>query len=139
MKNIAIILCTMIMMAASCKKNSPAAPVPEDLVIQILIQGEWSVIDYTHNGNNMTPDFAGWRFKYYANKTVDAKLYGNVMNTGTWDGSQATMIASANFPGASHPVILVNGNWSFTPVSSRIVDFRQTVGPDTKTMRIYRE
>ncbi|MBC7874390.1 MAG: hypothetical protein H7Y01_10360 [Ferruginibacter sp.] len=137
MKKFAIILCAMIMMSASCKKNPPT--IPEDLVIQIITTGEWSVTDFKLNGNNLTLDFAGWRFKYFENKTVDAKFNGNVMNTGTWDGSQSTMTTTANFPGAAHPVTLVTGTWSFVPSGSRVVEASQTIGADVKTMKLYRE
>ena len=138
MKKIAFAFCAMIMMAASCKKNPPA--VPEDLLIKILTEGEWAVTDFKLNGNNITTDFAGRRFKYKDNpKIVEAKFNGNVTNTGTWDGSQSTMTASANFPGATHPVVLVNGTWNLVPVSSRIVEASQTVGSEIKTMKLYRE
>ncbi len=137
MKIIAVFICATILMAANCKKNPPI--IPEDLVIKTLTDGEWSVTDFKLNGTNLTADFAGRRFKYYANKTIEAKFNGNVTNTGTWDGSQNTMTSTVNFPGAVNPVALVTGTWTFVPTSSRVVDASQNVGGDVKTMRLYRE
>ena len=137
MKKIAIAISTIILMSASCKDDPPL--VPKDLLEQILTDGEWSVTDYKLNGVDKTPDFAGWRFKYYTSKVVEAKFNTNVMNSGTWEGNQSTMNFSANFPSPAHPVTLVNGTWHVDQPGTRIVIASQTSGTDVKTMKLYRE
>jgi hypothetical protein len=137
MKNIAIALLASVLMSGNCTPDPP--DVPEDLLIQIMTDGEWSVTEYKLNGVDKLTEFAGWRFKYYANKTVDAKYSGSVVTSGTWDGSSSSMTMTALFPAATHPVTLVTGTWQITSPGTRVVAATQTSGTDVKTMKLYRE
>ena len=124
----------------SCKKNTTdATPAQQDLVVKAMTDGKWAITIFTLNGTTITPDFYGYRFKYYENKTVDAIYNGTVQNTGTWDGSASTMTTSANFPGAAYPLTLINGNWRIDRSSWTYVEASQTIGSDTKTMKLVKE
>jgi hypothetical protein len=138
MKRIAILICFISLISAGCNDKIPDV-IPEDLLVKVLTDGHWSVTDYKLNGVDKTADFAGWRFKYYDNTVVEASFNTVVMSTGTWEGSQATMKFSANFPGATAPVTLVNGTWTVDQPGTRVVVASQTVGTDTKVMKLYRE
>ncbi|MEI2739896.1 MAG: hypothetical protein V9F01_14075 [Chitinophagaceae bacterium] len=135
-----IATCFLMVVLVSCGKNGDdTTPVQEDLVVKAMTDGQWAITIFTLNGNNITPDFYGYRFKYYSNKTVDAKFNGNVVNTGTWDGSASTMTTSANFPGAVYPLTLINGSWRIDRSSWTYVEASQTIGSDTKTMKLVKE
>jgi len=136
MKNVIIVLFTCLLMSASCKPDP--ADLPEDLIIQLMTNGEWSVIDFKLNGVDKTPDFAAYRFKYYSDKTVNAR-YDTSTFPGTWDGSTSTMTTSNNFPTAIYPITLVNGTWRVDSPGTRIVKTSQISGSDVKTMKLYRE
>ena len=118
----------------SCKKTKEN--IYEDLVIKAMTNGQWSITSFTLNGTNITSDFAGYKFQYYSNKTVDAIKNGTVEKTGSWDGNASTMTTSANFPSAINPLLLINGNWSITNNSWTYVVATQTVGSDVKNMRL---
>lgn len=118
----------------SCKKT--IEQIQEDLVIKAMTDGQWKITNFVYNGNNITSDFDTYRFKYYSNKTVDAINNGTVEKTGNWDGNSSNMTTWANFTGAVHPLVLINGNWQITRNSWSYVEASQTVGSDTKIMRL---
>ena len=133
MKRITFVLLTLFIFS-SCKKTVDDAK--EDLVIQAMTNGEWVITKFTLNGTTITSDFSGYKFKYYSNKTVDAIKNGTVEKTGTWDGNSSTMTTWANFTGASYPLTLINGSWHIDRNSWIYVEASQTVGTETKTMRL---
>lgn len=118
----------------SCKKT--IEQIQEDLVIKAMTDGQWKITNFVYNGNNITTDFDTYRFKYYSNKTVDAINNGTVEKTGNWDGNSSNMTTWANFTGAVHPLVLINGNWQITRNSWTYVEASQTVGSETKIMRL---
>ncbi len=132
MKKIAIFF--LIVSLASCKKAVQA--IQEDLVIKAMTDGQWKVTSFTLNGSNIAADFASYKFQYYSNKTVDAINNGTVEKTGTWDANAATYSTSANFMAPSYPLNLINGNWHIDRNSWTYVEATQTVGAETKTMRL---
>ena len=134
MKQLTFLILFTSLFTSSCKKTIEAAQ--EDLVIKAMTDGQWGVTSFTLNGTNITADFATYRFKYYSNKTVDAINNGSVEKTGTWNGDANTMTTSANFTAAAYPLNLINGNWQITRNSWTYVEATQTVGTDTKTMRL---
>ena len=140
MKKIAVIVGAVFLLSGSgCGCKKAIQNIQQDLVIQAMTDGEWAVTIFTQNGNNITSDFNGYRFKYYSNKTVDAKLNGTVVKTGTWDGNASTMTTSANFPAAAHPLVLINGNWHIDNNSWTYVVATQVNGSETKNMRLEKQ
>jgi hypothetical protein len=130
-------VCLLTVLLTGCKKT--IEQVQEDLVIKAMTDGQWKITNFTLNSNNITADFTNYRFKYYGNKTVDAINSGSVEKTGTWDGNANTMTTSANFASPAFPLSLINGNWQITRNSWTYVEATQTVGTDTKTMRLDKE
>jgi len=124
----------MISLLAGCKKTIDN--IQEDLVIKAMIDGQWKVTNFTHNGSNITTDFTTYKFKYYSNKTVDAINNGTVEKTGNWDGNASAMTTSANFANAAYPLSLINGSWHIDNNSWTYVVASQLIGSETKTMRL---
>ena len=83
MKKLFPVLC-MIIVFSGCKKAIENKQ--EDLIIKAMTDGQWAVTGFTHNGADITTNFAGYKFQYYGNKTVDAIKNGTVEKTGTWNG-----------------------------------------------------
>ena len=125
---------SLLLLLSGCKKTIENAQ--EDLVIRAITDGEWVINGFTVQGNNITADFSGYKFKYYSNRTVDAIKNGAVEKTGTWEGNASTMIISANFPAATHPLNLINGSWLVTRNGWTYVEATQTVGSEVKTLRL---
>lgn len=130
-------VCLLTVLLTGCKKT--IEQVQEDLVIKAMTDGQWKITNFTLNSNNITADFTNYRFKYFSNKTVDAINSGSVEKTGTWDGNANTMTTSANFVSPAYPLSLINGNWQITRNSWTYVEATQTVGAETKTMRLDKE
>jgi hypothetical protein len=127
----------LIVALGGCKKAIENTQ--EDLVLLAMTDGKWKVTSFTRNGTDITADFANYRFKYYSNKTVDAINNGVVEQTGQWDGSSANHTTWANFSGAVHPIVLINGTWNIVNNSWTYVTASQTNGGDTKLMRLDKE
>ena len=123
-----------ILLLAGCRKKKEQ--IQQDLVILAMTDGKWVVTKFTLNGATITPDFTNYSFKYYSNKTVDAIHSGSVEKTGTWDGNANTMTTTANFTNPTYPLNLINGNWHIDNNSWTFVEASQTVGNETKTMRL---
>jgi hypothetical protein len=111
----------------------------EDLVLMAMTNGQWKISSFTRNSVDITSDFSTYRFKYYSNKTVDAINNGVVEQTGQWDGSSANRTTWANFSGAIHPIVLINGTWNIVNNSWTHVTASQTIGSETKLMRLDKE
>lgn len=124
----------ILFLIAGCNKS--IEKIQEDLVIEAMTDGQWVVTSFTQNGNNITADFAPYKFKYYSNKTVDAINNGTVEKTGNWDGNATTMTTWANFTNATAPLSLINGSWHIDNNGWTFVVATQTIGAETKTMRL---
>lgn len=129
-----ILLLLLPVVLGSCEKTKEN--IQEDLVLKAMTDGQWKITNFVHNGLNITADYANYRFKYYSNKTVDALNNGTVEKTGNWDGNAATMTTWANFTGAVYPLSLINGNWQITRNSWTYVEATQTIGAETRQMRL---
>lgn len=127
----------LVLILGSCKKT--AEKIGEDLVIKAMTDGQWKVTKFTQNGTDITTSFSGYKFQYYANKTVDAILNGSTERTGVWDGNASAMTTWADFPGAPNPISLINGTWNITKNSWTYVEATQASGGNTKTLRLDKE
>jgi hypothetical protein len=124
----------LVFLFTGCKKT--IQNIQEDLVIKAMTDGQWAITSFSLNGTNITSDFSVYKFKYYKNKTVDAINNGAVERTGNWDGNSANKTTWASFSGAPNPIALINGTWNIVRNSWTYVEATQTVGSETKTMRL---
>ncbi len=127
-------LILLITFFSGCKKAIENKK--QDLIIEAMTNGQWSITSFTLNGSNITSDFSGYKFQYFSNKTVDAIKNGAVVKTGTWDGDANTMTTSADFPAAVNPLLYINGSWNIINSSWTYVVATQTAGANVKNMRL---
>lgn len=132
-KFFSLFIFTLILLPG-CKKA--IENIGEDLVIQAMTNGQWVLTKFTQNGTNITSDFAAYKFQYHKNRTVDAIKNGSIEFTGSWDANASNLTTWANFPGASNPIILINGTWNITKNSWTYVEGTQTNGTEVKTLRL---
>ena len=132
-----LLITALFVTGFACKKK--VDEVKMDLVVQAMTDGRWKMTSFSRNGVDISADFTNYRFKYYSNKTVDAINNGTVEKTGTWDGDANSMSTSANFNSAVYPLQLINGSWHIDNNSWTFVVATQTVGTETKTMRLDKE
>ena len=131
-KLVAIFFTTLLL--SGCKKS--IQKVEQDLVIQAMTNGQWTITKFTLNGTNITADFSFYKFQYKSDKTVDAIKNGTVERTGNWDGNATNMTTWANFSAAPNPIALINGTWNITKNSWTYVEASQTNGSEIKTLRL---
>lgn len=108
----------------------------QDAVVNAMVSGQWAVTSFAQNDTDITSSFAGYKFEFYSNMTVDAIDNGTVIQTGTWNGNATAMTTWANFPNAGIPLVLINGTWNIINSGSTFVIAAQTNGTQTKTMRL---
>jgi hypothetical protein len=124
----------LLLLLSGCKKA--VENIQQDLVIRAMTDGQWTITSFKENGTTITSSFAGYKFQYYSNKTVDAIKNGTVEKTGTWDGNASTMTTWASFVNAVNPLDLINGSWHIDRNSWTYVEATQTIGTNVKTMRL---
>jgi len=119
---------------SSCKKAIEKKE--ESIIIAAMTSGQWKITSFVHNSTDITADFSTYKFQYYSNRTVDAFKNGTLEKTGSWDGDPDAMTTFANFPGSVNPLVLLNGTWHIDDNSWTYVKASQTVGGETKIMRL---
>ena len=129
-----IVFAVFLFFLGGCKKS--IQQIQQDLVIQAMTDGYWKITNFTRNGTDITADYSAYKFKYYSNKTVDAIKNGTVEITGNWDGSATAMTTYANFSSPPYPIDLINGTWHINNNSWTFVLATQTVGSETRVMRL---
>ena len=124
----------LISLLPGCKKT--IEKIQEDLIMKAMTDGQWKVTSFTQNGTDITSSFSTYKFQYYKDRTVDAINNGVVEKKGTWNGDASTMTTSAQFIGAANPLVLINGDWHIDNNGWTYVVATQTIGSETKTMRL---
>ena len=127
-------LVLILTLFSGCKKA--IEKIKEDAIISAMTDGQWKITSFTLNGTDITSSFSTYKFQYYSDKTVDAINNGTVEMRGSWDGSATTMTTYALFTNASNPLALINGSWHIDNNSWTYVVATQTIGTETKTMRL---
>ncbi len=133
MKAINLLLISIILFE-SCKKTKEQ--LAEDAVISAMTNGQWTMSKFTVDGTNITTDFAGYKFQYYKDRTVDAIKNGVVEKKGNWDADALARTTQANFTNVSDPLQLINGTWNITDSGWTYVEATQTIGSTVKTLRL---
>ncbi|MFI5185579.1 MAG: hypothetical protein ACHQF0_02575 [Chitinophagales bacterium] len=127
-----IILCFLVL--PGCKKSIQKQE--ENAIVKAMTDGQWAITNFTSDSSDITSDFAGYKFQYFGDYTVNAIKNGNIEKTGTWQGDVNTMSISANFSGAVNPLLLINGTWQITDNSWTYVKATMTVGTEMRTLRL---
>jgi hypothetical protein len=133
MKNFVIIALGFLFLTG-CKKIVEKKA--ENAIIKAMTDGQWIITSFTTGSTDITSDFTSYKFQYFDNYTVNAIKNGTVEQTGTWLGDVNAMNISANFPGASNPILLINGTWHITDNSWTYVKATMTVNSEVRTLRL---
>lgn len=127
-------LCLVVILLPGCKKA--VQKIQQNLIIDAMTDGEWKVTSFTRDGTNITADFSTYTFRYYSDRTVDAKVNGTVQQTGSWDGDMNTQTTWAEFISAVYPLALINGTWKIDRNSWTFVEATQEEGGHKSVMRL---
>jgi len=114
---------------SGCKKKVES--VKEDLLLKLIVEGQWFVKKYDKGSNEITSAFSAYSFQFKKNFTVDAINYGTVENTGTWNGSIDTKTITSNFQNPSPTLALLNGTWLVTDSGLDYVKATQSINGES--------
>lgn len=135
MKNV-LIICLLCISFTSCKKTIDKAK--ENAVINIMVTGQWYVAKYLKANTDVTADFAGYKFRFYENRTVNAFKNSVVEKTGTWDGNATDLTITSQFTNAAYPLILLNGTFKWTDSGDNFVVANATINGESRLLRLER-
>lgn len=122
------VLC--LLMVCSCKKAIDNKK--QDLLLNLITDGEWVVEKYVEGSTNITGVFNGFSFQF----TRDGKVVGRnqtIVETGTWTGDIANYSITSDFPNSSDPVKKLNGTWKVTDSTTETVE-AETTGAQGKNI-----
>src|ERR1700761_7310221 len=108
----------------SCKKYIQKQE--QNALEAMVTNGVWYVSAYKQNDSDITSSFSGYLFKFDANNTVTGTI-GTSSSTGQWSDNISARTVTANFPGASAPLVYLNETWTITDsypdsVAAKVVD-----------------
>jgi hypothetical protein len=128
LKFLSIALIVFFVATTSCKKTIDA--IKEQVVVDAITDGIWTVTRFTEAGTNKTTDYTGWEFQYFNNGTSVAKKTGQPDVPGTWSGNAADWTFTATFT-VTPPVPLdkLAGVWTVTrAVATNKGSYSRTIG-----------
>jgi len=130
----AIAIISFFLLFSGCKKT--IEKIKENAVISAMTDGQWVITSFVKNGTTITSDFAGYKFQFFSNKTVQAIKNSVVEKTGNWEGDVNNLTITTDFPSAVLPLTLLNGTWHIDNSSMTFVAASQNSGSDVKTLRL---
>ncbi|HMG68370.1 MAG TPA: hypothetical protein VK588_11820 [Chitinophagaceae bacterium] len=129
-----ILVLSLFSLLTGCKKSVETKA--ENAIVKAMTDGQWIITSFTSDTSDITSDFAGYKFQYFSNYTVDAIKNGSVEKSGVWEGDVSSMSISANFSGAGNPLLLINGTWIITDNSWTYVKATMQIGNEIRTLRL---
>jgi hypothetical protein len=110
----------------------------ETLLMMAVTNGQWAVTIFHKGAADVTADFAGYKFQFRNNYTVDAIRNGTVEKTGTWAaaGNVQAQTMTANFANSVHPLILLNGSWNIISTTWTSVEASMMINSEIYTIRL---
>jgi len=139
MKNplfLALLFCCFL----SCgKKGNIEQKVAEDLLVQIMVTGQWTVTGYIKGATDVTSDFSAYKFQFQSNRTVDALKNNTVEKSGSWDGNAIARTITSTFSNASTPLSYLNGTWTITNTTMTTVEANQTINGEQCLLKLAKQ
>ena len=123
MRKLYILVAAVLVLFLSCKKfiqNQEEKAVEADVT-----NGLWYVSGYEQNDSNITASFSGYLFKFDDNNTVTA-IYNSDSVQGDWAVDISALTITADFAGATVPLVNLNETWLITDSYSDSVSATST-------------
>lgn len=136
MKSFSTLILSLILLS-SCKKT--VENVAEDIIVKIMITGQWKVTKYIKGGTELTGDFSAYTFQFKENKTVEAIKNGAIEKTGTWEGNATDPSGPtiySNFTTPPYPLNLLNGTFQVIKTGQTFVEAKKTVSGEEHFIRL---
>ncbi len=137
MKNFFLLFFVLILFA-SCAKTVQKK-VEDDLITQVITNGQWKITSFIKGSNDVTADFSGFIFQFMSDRTVNAMRNGAVNATGSWEANINNRTITSGFQNQQYPLALLNGVWTITKNSWTFVEANQTVNNELYNLRLDKE
>ncbi|HJW17323.1 MAG TPA: hypothetical protein VJ499_09380 [Flavisolibacter sp.] len=125
---------TLILLTILC--GCSKEQIVKNAVIDAMTSGQWKVVNFKNDNNDVTSDFAAYKFQFKENLTVDAINNTSLESTGTWTADGNARTISSRFNNANATITLLNGTWQITDNSWTYVVASQTVNGTLRTLRL---
>ena len=113
----------VLVLFLSCKKFIEKQE--EKAIESDVTNGYWYVSGYEQNDSNITASFSGYLFKFDDNNTVTA-IYNSDSVQGDWAVDISALTITADFAGATVPLVNLNETWLITDSYSDSVSATST-------------
>ena len=129
-----VLLLAVVLLTGSCGKKVEQMQL--DALMDLIINGQWKVSSFQKGSENVTSQFADYRFQFKKDETVDAIKNGMVEKTGTWIGNATDRTIQSSFGAAAVPLSLLNGTWFVSNTSTTFVEASQDRGGEKLLLRL---
>lgn len=120
----------IIAFSAGCNK------VAEKADLAPVTDGQWKIVLFTRDNEDVTSAFDDYRFQFKNNKTVDAIKGSTVEKTGTWEPNYINQTIQSNFQNAVFPILLLNGKWEVSATTSTTVEATLFIDGERRTKKL---
>jgi len=103
--------------SGGCKKT--VDNIKEDLMVKLITENTWKIVNYKEGSSNMTATFTDYEFKFNKDGSLNAIKNALTEGTGTWLGSESTQSITSSFPSAGEPLSKLNGIWLISNTKSK--------------------
>jgi hypothetical protein len=121
---------------SSCKKLVHQEE--ENVILNIMTNGQWYVTNYTQNDTDITNTFSGYSFQFRTNGTVSG-IIGGVSTNGTWSANISSHSITSNFPTAGDPLDKLNAIWTITDSYPDSVSANAVINTATNYLSLKKE
>lgn len=98
----------------------------EDAVLEAMTTGQWYVVEFRENGNDITTSFSPYSFQFYRDGSISALSTAPAVN-GIWFGDPNARTITTNFRSATEPISKMNAVWAIKDNSWDYVKAETTV------------
>ena len=131
-----ILPAVMAMLLFSACSTKTVEEQQKDLLVQLIVNGQWAVTNYMKGTADVTAEFSGYKFQFKDDNTVDAIKNGSVEKTGSWVGNATSRTIQSQFTNATATLMLLNGTWYVTDSGLTYVESTQNVNGEARKLRL---
>jgi hypothetical protein len=139
MKNPLLQLLVIVSFFSCGTKEDIQRKAAEDLVVQIMVTGQWVVTNYTKGTTDLTTDFSPYKFQFHDNRTVDALKLNTLEKSGTWDANSTARTITSNFVNANATLSLLNGTWTITNSTLTTVEANKISNGEVSLLKLVKQ
>lgn len=135
----------ILLLATACKKPAPeyVMNVYEQYFETNILNTDFKVLLATDNGNDLTPQYEGYRFRLLKNTYYDGPMTGTrngVTISGSWSSNDdySKLVITLNQPSVPTEFQFLNRQWRFTRKAIPVMELAPWGTTDPKVLHMER-